>query len=288
VERVKIGQVVRALRRAQNLRQTDVARCAGLAQQTISDVECGRFGYLSIEAYCRLVEALGATVELMPRWRGPRLARLLDRRHASLCDAVARYLESLGWEIRAEFTFNHFGDRGSVDLLAWRPDLRALLIVEIKSEFVSIEETLRTLDMKARVVPMVAARDLGWAAERLARGPLVGVVLVLPERSTERDLAARHTSLLSGSLPARNVEVRRWLRLPVAGMRGILFFRDTGRPGAVEVPTPGRRVRAAPAPRVAPRREREQGDAVPIRAQSGRSARLEGLRSRAEGPRRGG
>jgi transcriptional regulator with XRE-family HTH domain len=245
VDRVRIGEVVRALRRAQKLRQIDLARRAGLGQQTISDVECGRFGSLSIDSYCRLAEALGATVELMPRWRGPNLARVLDRRHALLCDAVARYLESLGWEIRAEVTFNHFGDRGSVDLLAWHPELRALLIVEIKTELVSIEETLRTLDMKARVVPMFAARDLGWVADRLGGAPFVGVMLVLPDSSTSRDAVTRHQVLFDGSLPARTVAVRRWLRRPASPIRGILFFRITGRGGAMEKMQPGRRVRVA-------------------------------------------
>lgn len=283
MDRVRVGQIFRALRREQNLRQADLAGRAGVAQQTVSEVECGRFGRLTVDAYCHLAETLGADVDLAPRWRGPKLARLLDRRHAALCDAVARELVALGWEIRTETTFNHFGDRGSVDLLAWRADVRALLIVEIKTELVSIEETLRTLDMKTRVVPMVAARDLGWAAVRVdpemgayadageagreggrlggrrrtgagrdaaTRASTVasavtrlGVVLVLPEGSTQRDLVARHRALLGASLPARNVEVKRWLREPATTLRGILFFRNTTRDGAMETASPRQRIR---------------------------------------------
>jgi transcriptional regulator with XRE-family HTH domain len=240
---VKAGQVIRALRRAQKLRQIDVAGRAGLGQQTISDVECGRFAYLSIDSYCRLAAVLGATIDIVPRWRGPNLVRLLDRRHAALAQAVACHLERLGWDVHTEFTFNHYGDRGSVDILAWHPVRHALLIVEIKTELVSVEETIRTLDMKSRVVPMLAGRDLGWTAERDGAVPRVGIVLVLPEGSTQRDLVARHATLMAGSLPARNVALKQWLRRPTSAVRGTLFFRDTGRPGAAAASEPGRRVR---------------------------------------------
>jgi transcriptional regulator with XRE-family HTH domain len=235
---VYAGQVFRALRREQHLRQADLARKAGLAQQTISDLECGQFGRLSVDTYCRVAEALGAEVVLTPHWRGPKLARLLDRRHAQLQNLAVSALCARGWEIRPEVTFNDFGDRGSVDILARKAGIPALLILEIKSELDSLEETLRTLNMKVRVVPGVVRREFGWTPGA------VGVVLVLPDGSSHRDTVARHASLIDSALPDRTVAVRRWLDNPCGDMRGVWFLRDTDRGGAAEKIPPRHRVAA--------------------------------------------
>jgi transcriptional regulator with XRE-family HTH domain len=95
MDRVKIGNTFRTIRVELRLRQSDVAERAGLSQQTVSDLECGRFGRLSIDAYCRIAETIGADVPLTPRWRGPRLDRLLDRRHALLQNRAVELLASL-------------------------------------------------------------------------------------------------------------------------------------------------------------------------------------------------
>ncbi len=238
VDRVHAGQVFRALRREQHLRQADLAKRAGLAQQTISDLECGQFGRLSVDTYCRVAEALGAEVVLTPHWRGPKLARLLDRRHAHLQNLAVDALRARGWEVRPEVTFNDFGDRGSVDILARKADEPALLILEIKSELDSLEDTLRTLNMKVRVVPAVVRRELGWTPG------VVGVVLVLPDGSTHRDMVARHASLIDSALPDRTVAVRRWLDNPGGELRGVWFLRDTDGCGAAEKMPPRHRVAA--------------------------------------------
>jgi hypothetical protein len=38
------------------------------------------------------------------------------------------------WQVVVEYTFNHYGDRGSVDVVAWHAGAGALLLVEVKSE----------------------------------------------------------------------------------------------------------------------------------------------------------
>jgi len=249
MDRVHIGNTFRAIRVEMRLRQADVAARAGVSQQTVSDIECGRFGSLSVDTYCRVAEVLDADIALAPRWRGPKLDRLLDRRHALLQNRTVELLTRLGWEVRSEESFNRFGERGSVDVLAWRQDCNALLIVEVKTEITRLEETLRILDMKSRVVP---------AAMRVARGwqpRLVGVVLLLPDASTHRDLVHRHSGLVSASLPLRTWAVHHWVGRPVGNLRGVWFLRDTDGGGAMRNVLPTRRVRAtrrgsdAPQPR---------------------------------------
>lgn len=239
MDRVKIGNTFRAIRVELRLRQIDVAARAGVSQQTVSNIECGRFGGVSIDAYCRVAEVLDADVPLAPRWRGPKLDRLLDRRHALLQDRVAALLLSAGWVVRAEFSFNVFGDRGSVDVLAWLPASRALLIVEIKTEITGLEETLRVLDMKRRVAPTLAARELGWHSGSVA------TVLVMPDASTHRVLIGRHAALVSASLPARTVAVRSWMAAPAGELRGIWFLRNTSQGGAKWRVLASRRVRSS-------------------------------------------
>jgi transcriptional regulator with XRE-family HTH domain len=239
VNRARIGNTFRAIRVELRLRQSDVAGRAGVSQQTVSDLECGQFGGLSIDTYCRIAETLDADVPLSPRWRGPKLDRLLDRRHALLQNETAGLLTGLGWEVRTEFSFNRYGDRGSVDLLAWRPDRLALLIVEVKTEIADLQETLRVLDMKRRVVPTATRLDCGWVPRAIA------AVLVMPDASTHRDLVDRHAALVSASLPARTWAVRHWVAQPSGDIRGVWFLRNTGAGGAKWRVQPTRRVRIA-------------------------------------------
>jgi transcriptional regulator with XRE-family HTH domain len=237
VDRVSIGSTFRAIRIGMRLRQADVAARAGVSQQTVSRLECGRLGGISIDAYCSIAEALGADVRLAPHWRGAKLDRLIDRRHALLQNEVARLLSVWGWQVVAEKSFNHFGDRGSVDVLAWRPDAGALLIVEIKSEIASFEETLRVLDMKARVVPGLIRRTGEWKPR------VVGMVLVLPDATAHRDVVARHSATVAAALPARTLAIRRWLADPAGPIRGIWFLGGTRTGGAMRNTKLGRRVR---------------------------------------------
>ncbi|HEY5486783.1 MAG TPA: helix-turn-helix domain-containing protein [Candidatus Limnocylindrales bacterium] len=211
MDRVKIGNTFRAIRMDMRLRQADVAARAHVSQQTVSRLECGRFGGLSIDAYSSVAEAIGADVRLAPYWRGAKLDRLIDRRHALIQNEITRLLASQGWQLGTEKSFNHFGDRGSVDVLAWRANAGALLIVEIKTEIANLEETLRVLDMKARVVPGLVSRAGEWQPR------IVGAVLVLPDATAHRDLVARHSE--RSPRPCRREHSRYVAGLPTPPVR---------------------------------------------------------------------
>ena len=239
MDRVKVGNTFRAIRVELRLRQIDVAERAGVSQQTVSCLECGQFGGLSIDTFARVAEALGADVQLAPRWRGSKLDRLLDRRHSLLANRVAELLTSQGWEVRTETSFNQFGDRGAVDILAWLPREHALLIGEIKTELTDLQETLRVLDMKRRVVPGVVRREYHWTARSVA------TVLVMPDATAHRTLVVEHAALVAASLPARTVALRQWLAAPAGDMSGVWFLRDTSQGGAKWRVLASKRVRRA-------------------------------------------
>jgi transcriptional regulator with XRE-family HTH domain len=215
---IRVGRWFGAARLRLGLRQTDIARIARVSAQTIARFEAGLLAGMSLRT-CREI----ATVVGIELWFAPRsrhlgdLERLVDRRHAALVDLVIGLLRTSGWEVQTEYSFNHYGDRGSVDVLAWRSLSRTLLIIEVKSELRDVQATLRALDVKARVVPGCLRQDRRWQATS------IGVVLVLPAMSTERDHVARHREIFAAALPARTVDVKHWLCGPDQGLRGIWF-----------------------------------------------------------------
>ena len=120
-------------------------------------------------------------------WNGEALDRLLDGEHANLVEIVARRLRSAGWEVAAEVTFWIRGERGSVDLLAWHPATRVLLVIEVKSVVPDQQATLSTLDRKARLGREIAG-ERGW-------NPLaVGRLLVIGDSRTARRRVDEHAT----------------------------------------------------------------------------------------------
>jgi transcriptional regulator with XRE-family HTH domain len=225
----RFGLSLRAIRRRRGLRQTDVASRSGIAQSTVSLVERGHVERASVHTLEAICHALDATLMLDVRWRGASLDRLLDERHAALGAEIAGRLKRAAWEVEAEVTFAWYGERGSIDLLAVRPAERRALVVELKTELVSLEETLRRLDTKVRLAPRVVQDRRAWSPDGIDR------LLVLVDSSTNRARARPHDALLRLALPDRNRAVARWLRHPVGRARGLWFVpisdRSAGKRG---------------------------------------------------------
>ncbi len=134
---------MRALRRRRRLRQSDLAQLADVSQSMISRIEVGRLVGIPLDTLRRVFAALDAQLVVTPAWRGGQLERLLDRRHAALVEESVNLLDRLGWSTSVEATFSRFGERGSIDVLAVNAAGRAALVVEVKSELVAIEGTIR-------------------------------------------------------------------------------------------------------------------------------------------------
>ena len=226
VDDIAQGRICRALRRRLRLTQRELGKRAGLSQQAVSLVERGHGSRLSSAALKRLFGALDARWTATISWRGGDLDRLLDARHARVAGIVVSLLGGLGWRIEVEVTYSAFGERGSIDILAWWPPSRIALVVEIKSELVSVEATVRKLDEKVRqTIDMIAETRFGERPRAVAR------LVVLPDTTTERRRVARSERVLTAALPARGIVLRRWLRKPDGPIRGILFVADTN-PGS--------------------------------------------------------
>ena len=115
----RVGRVLRAVRLHRRWRQSDVAVAARVSQSTVSRAERGRLDRVSLNQLDQIASVLDVSIFIDARWNAGNVDRLIDRAHASIVEAVVRELRDLGWEVVVEFGFNHYGDRGSVDVLAW-------------------------------------------------------------------------------------------------------------------------------------------------------------------------
>jgi HTH-type transcriptional regulator/antitoxin HipB len=240
VDDVRIGRILRALRRRRRLTQAQLGARAGVSQQTISLIERGHGSKLAGDTLRRVFAALDARWEPVVSWRGGALDRLLDEAHAELVGETVRRLQAAGWDVAVETTYSVYGERGSIDVLAGRRDRQALIVVEVKSDLTVIEATIRKMDEKERIV----RRSLG--RERFGFRPaIVGRILVLPATDTARRRVRRSSAVLDAAFPARSREIRRWLSDLHGDLSGILFVADTNRSGDTRRTGGSQRVRTA-------------------------------------------
>lgn len=211
-----MGRIVRALRRRRGWRQADLAAAAGCAQATVSEAEHGDLP--SVPIVRRLLAALDAQLVINVWWRAGELDRLLDADHADLIALVTRVLGTVGWEVRVEVTYNVYGERGSIDVLAFQPVTGTLLVLEIKTDIAAIEQTLRKIDEKVRLSRAIAKERFDWHVKH------VGLLLVMPEGSTLRRKIAAHASLFDRAFPARGAAIRSWIKQPSGAIAGLWFL----------------------------------------------------------------
>jgi Helix-turn-helix. len=239
VDDLRIGRLFRAVRQRLGWRQADVARLAKVSQQLIAAIEAGRLASISVARVRAVAAALEIRLPFTPQWRGGAGDALLDARHAAIVNVVVAVLRGAGWSCVPEYSFNHYGERGSVDILAWHPAFRALLIVEVKSRILDVQALFFGVDRKARLLPQLVARERGW-------GPtVVGRLVVVEETSLNRSVVRRHADAFDAALPARSREVRAWLRRPTSALAGVWFLTLTTGDGGKQKSGGIQRVRAA-------------------------------------------
>lgn len=192
-----VGAAVRDLRRALGWTQNSLAERAGLSQSLVSAVELGHVSDLTFATATRLLEAMGArlTVGVNPPFLGDR-ERQRDPVHATCSTHVARRLAAAGWEVATEVEVGGDRSRGWIDVIAFHPATRLLLIIEIKTEihdFGAIERTLGWYEREA----WSSVRRIGWKPQIVLAG-----LLVLATEANDRRLSEIGESVRR-ALPAR-------------------------------------------------------------------------------------
>lgn len=245
VDAVRVGRSLRALRIRRRWRQSDLGARAGISAAQCSRLERGDLRGVRLAHVEAVCTALGADLDVRVRWHGEGLDRLLDADHAALVNSIVRRLDRVGWESHVEVSFNEYGERGSIDVLAWNPIRRGLLVIEVKSVVPDVQATIASLDRKMRLGPVIARRR-GWAAI------VSGSLLVVGESSTSRQRIATHADLFNRAYPDRAHSVRRWLVDPVGRLAGLIFLRNDPPDRATHRFRGKQRVRRSQAGRVIP------------------------------------
>lgn len=203
---------------------------------TISRVERGLIRGVPLGTIERIAEALGATVDVTIRWQGEQLDRLLDAAHASIEEQTAAFMASSGWSVRPEVSFNHYGDRGRVDLLAFHPGGGVVLVIEVKSSIGDLQDALGRLDVKARLGRALGDAS-GWADVRA-----IVPAFVFADTRTVRRTIAQHAAIFA-RFTLRGRSAQAWVRRPSApAPSGLLWFVNVQDSHGVSV-TRRRRVR---------------------------------------------
>jgi transcriptional regulator with XRE-family HTH domain len=217
VNDIQLGQLFRAVRIHRRLRQQDLARMARTSQATISRIERGLFGTLSIEVIWRVATALEIRLDLVPSWRGGDLERVVSARHSALHERLAdRLARSSGWVSAAEVSFSIWGERGVIDRLAFHAERRMLAVFELKADLNDAGGLVAQVDRYRRLAPEIA-RSRGWDAAE------VSCWVVVADTDTNRRRLKAHHELLRGAFPAGRRELAALLRDPVSRVDGLAF-----------------------------------------------------------------
>jgi transcriptional regulator with XRE-family HTH domain len=217
----RLGSAVRMVRTRRRWRQVDLAAAARLSPSTVSRIERGHFGSVSVDAIRAVAAALEIRIELLARWRAGDLDRLLNARHSALHELVARHFAEMpGWVAEPEVSFSIFGERGVIDILAWHPGRSVLLVIELKTDIADVNDLVGAVDRKRRLAERIA-REHGWDV-----GPDVTTsvwVIVASGRTNRRRLHV-HRSMLRAAYPLDGRAIGRWLRDPVGAVRCLSFW----------------------------------------------------------------
>jgi len=214
---LRVGRIIRAVRVHARMTQSDVSDLADVDRSVLTDLEHGRLEQVSLRTARRLCKPLEIDLVVEASWRGGAVDRLLDRDHAAVVNHVVHVLTAVGWTVEAELTFNEFGDRGSVDVVAWHPEHRVLVIIEVKTAFADLRAMLMSLSRKVRVVPGVLQEQRGWRRRHLGR------LLVVIGSTANRGVVTHHEALFTTTFPARSREVLAWIRHPDRDLAGLWF-----------------------------------------------------------------
>lgn len=243
-----IGRMLRIVRVRRGLRQEDVAEACGVSQSTVSRLELGRLEGVQLGTLRRVAGVLGVRVTVELRGPGAELDRLLGAHHSAMHEEVARLFERLpDWVALPEVTFAIFAERGAIDVLAWHAATRSLLVIELKTELVDLQETVGTLDRKVRLATRIA-HEQGWDPVS------VSTWLLIAEAPANRRAVDAHRAMLRSRLPADGHAMTRWLRRPSGSIRALSFLSSMHPAGARQRLAPVRRVRRPRTGAVAVRR----------------------------------
>jgi transcriptional regulator with XRE-family HTH domain len=237
----RIGRGLRAIRVRANSTQKQVAEGAKVPRAVIASMERGDLARVRVGQLQAVAVALRADLDVVLRWNGTELDRLLNAGHSAMHELVVALLTAAGWEAVPERSFSIWGERGVIDLVAWHAATRSLLVIELKTEIVEVQRLIGTVDRYRRLAPK-AVGDLDWE-------PLtVSAWVAVAESATNRRRLSEHARVLRAAFPSDGRTVPGWLRRPSGPLLALSFLSDARVANRTAARSSRRRVRAASRP----------------------------------------
>ena len=215
-----------------DISQSELAIAAGVSRSLVAGIETGRVN-ATLDAVMRIGDALGLDLEVVGRRPvvvDPRPSGVVHGR----CSAyVGRRLGRQGWSVRREVEITHGRWHGWIDILAFHPGSRTLVIIEIKTQIEDLGAVERQLGWYERAALDVAAA-IGWRPTAV-----VSWLLLLQSDEVEAALR-RERDLLRVGFAHRARQMREVLAgaPPLAKGRGLALIDPSSRRGEWLIPTP--------------------------------------------------
>jgi hypothetical protein len=123
-------------------------------------------------------------------------------------ESVAEVFSPLaGWLFASEVSFSVYGERGVIDILAFHVPTRSLLVIELKTAIVDVNELLGGMDRKRRLAAAIAAQR-GWDAAS------INCWLIVDRGRTNQRRLHAHRHLLRQNFPDGGRRAIAWLQHP--------------------------------------------------------------------------
>jgi transcriptional regulator with XRE-family HTH domain len=218
---LQIASTIRTARMALGWSQRELARRIGSNQSAIRRLESSTTRLLDVALASAAMTMLGIVVSL--DGNGPAIAVRMEQRdavHARCVAYVVRRLEREGWLVAIEVEIGSGRFRGWVDVLAYHPTHRALLVIEVKTVLDDVGRLLRTLGWYTRS-SREAAVARGWRPLRITR-----LVAVLASDEADARIGANR-DLIGRELPGDADAMLTWIGDPAGSVpRGTAALID--------------------------------------------------------------
>jgi transcriptional regulator with XRE-family HTH domain len=214
-----------------DITQQELANAASVSRSHIAGIETGRVDP-SLDLVWAIADRLG--LELQFIGRPPRVveARRGDLVHARCSGFIDRRMQRAGWETIREVEVAGGRSHGWIDLLAFEPRSKTLIIIEVKTRLDDIGAVERQLGWYEREV-LDIVRSLGWRPRRT-----ITWLILLASDEVETQVSI-HRELLRTSFPARAPAMRRLLvdGSAVTTRRGLALIDPSSRRAQWLIPT---------------------------------------------------
>ncbi len=218
---VRIGRIFRAVRIRRGWRQQDLARVARVSVATIRRIEHSQGARLVLATLLQVAVALEIRMDVRAGWRGGDLDRMLNTGHAAMHERIASMFDALPqWAWSPEVSFAIYGERGVIDILAFHPSTGMLLIIELKTELVDVQELIGVMDRRRRLGRRIAL-ERGWSVRK------VSCWILIRESASNRRRLATHSGVLRHAFPGDGRRMHAWLRHPEDELNALSFLSNT-------------------------------------------------------------